>query len=91
MLTFPTHRHSLKRNSCHKNIFFLLIILHLDFIDHIRKQTFERKKILHSFIQLTLNVFLIFDFEHVVREIRRKFVMEHVFCIDRDVKSQLCL
>ena len=49
------------------------------------------KKFLHSFIHLTLNVFLIFDFKHVAREIGRKFVMEHVFWMDRDFKAQLCL
>ena len=61
-----------------KNIFFSLISLHFHLIDHIRKQTWG-KKFLHSFIQLTLNVFLIFDIRHVVREVGRKLVMEHVF------------
>ena len=34
---------------------------------------------------------LIFDFRHVVREVGRKLVMEHVFCMDRDFKAQLSL
>ena len=36
-------------------------------------------------------MFLIFDFKHVVREVGRKFVMEHVFRMRRDFKAQLCL
>ena len=49
------------------------------------------KKILQSFIHLTLNVFLIFNFKHVFGEVGRKFVMEHVFRMGRDFKAQLCL
>ena len=32
---------------------------------------------------LGLNVFLIFHFKYVVRQVWRKVVLEHVFCIDR--------
>ena len=71
-----------------KNIFFLLICLHLHLIDRIREQTFVS---FSCFILLTLNVFLIFDFKHVVRDVGRTFVMEHVFCMDRYFKAQLCL
>ena len=42
-----------------KNVFFLLICLHLHLIDNIKKQTFVVKKSLHSFIYLTLNMFFI--------------------------------
>ena len=90
IITFLTHRHSLKRNFYHKKC-LLLVDLFTPSIDHIRKQTFVGKKILQSFIHLTLNVFLIFNFKHVFGEVGRKFVMEHVFRMGRDFKAQLCL
>ena len=91
-LTFPTHRHSLKGNLCHKK-FFLLVNLFTPLLNwsHQGADIFEEKNFLHCFIHLTLNMLLIFDFKHVVREVGRKFVMEHVFCMDRDFKAQLCL
>ena len=92
MLKFPTYTHSLKGNFCHKKCFLLFNLFSPSLlIGHIRKQTFVGKKFLQSFIHLTLNVFLFFHFKHVVREVERKVVMEHVFCMDRDFKAQLCL
>ena len=61
MLAFPTHRHPSKEIFVTKNVLFLLICLHLHLIDHIGKQTFVEKNFF-SFIHLTLNIFLIFDF-----------------------------
>ena len=89
MLTFHTHRYSLRRNFCHKKYFFLLICLLFNW-SHQGANICEKKNFF-SFIHLSLNVFLIFDFKHVVRDVGRKFVMEHVFCMDRDFKAQLCL
>ena len=40
---------SLKRNFFTKNVFFLLICLHLHLIDHIRKQKFVGEKILQFY------------------------------------------
>ena len=59
---YISHTDILERNFCHKNVFFLLICLDLHLIGQIRKQTLVRKKNFFSFIHLTLNVFLIFDF-----------------------------
>ena len=89
MLTFHTHRYSLRRHFCHKKYFFLLICLLFNW-SHQGANNCEKKNFF-SFIHLSLNVFLIFDFKHVVRDVGRKFVMEHVFCMDRDFKAQLCL
>ena len=50
---------------------------------------FVGKKFPRRFIQVILNVFLIFHVKGVAREIERKVVMEHVFCMDRDFKEQL--
>ena len=86
MLTFPTQRHSLKRNFCHKN-FFLVNLLASSFNWAHQKAGIYGKKSLHSFI----HVFLIFDFKHIVGEVGRKFVMGHVFCMNREFKAQLCL
>ena len=47
------------------------------------------KKFPRRFIHVILNVFLIFHFKDVAREIERKVVMEQVFCMDRDFKEQL--
>ena len=50
---------------------------------------FVGKKFPRRFIHVILNVFLIFHVKGVAREIERKVVMEHVFCMDRDFKEQL--
>ena len=36
-------------------------------------------------------MFLIFEFKDIITEVGRKFVMEHVFWMDRYFKAQLCL
>ena len=80
-----------QKNFFQKKIVILLICLHLHFNDHIRKQTFVGKNILHSFIHFFRRFFfLIFHFKHVLAEVG-KVVMEPVFSMERDIKAQLCL
>ena len=83
MHKFPTDTYSCKWNFVTK-VFFLLICLHFHIIDHIRKQTFEGKRFLHSFIHFIY-------FKHAFKEVDRKVAMESVFSMSRDFKAQLCL
>ena len=82
---------SLKRNFCHKKYFLLVNLFTPSFNWSHQGADICEKKNFFSLIHLTLNVFLIFDFKHVVRDVGRKFVMEHIFCMDRHFKAQLCL
>ena len=83
---------SLKRNFYHK-IYFLLVNLFTPSFNRSHQEADICWEIFFfpSFIHLTLNMFLIFDFKHVVREVGRKFVMEHVFWMGRDFKARLYL
>ena len=55
-----------------------------------RKQKFVGKKFF-TVSYTSLSVFLIFHFKQVRREEGRKVVIEPVFSVDKDFKTQLCL
>ena len=39
----------------------------------------------------SLDVFLIFHFKHVLRDVGRKYVIDPAFSMDKGFKAQLCL
>ena len=89
MLTFPIHRHlsNSQKNFCHKKFFLLLNLFTPSFritsgSRHLWGKRFNSLNFEHN-----LNFWLI----KVVREVGRKFVMEDVFWMNRDLKAQLCL
>ena len=67
---YISYTHSLKKNFCHKKCFLLVNLFTPSFNrSHQEADICGEKKFLHSFIHLTLSVFLFFGFKHVVREV----------------------
>ena len=91
MLTFPTHRHSLKRNFCRKKCFPLVNLFKPSLNRSHQEADICGEKISSQFHSLNFELFLIFYLKHVVTEVWRKFVIKHVFWMGRDFKAHLCL
>ena len=87
MLKFATHGHSYKGNVVPNKVFFLLICLHVDLIDYIRKKVLLEKNCF-SFIVLSEHVF---NFLNSNIYLEKHYIYLPVLSMDRDLKAQLCL